>query len=125
MKKLSFFIFLVSFGFSFQACDNTTQNDDLYYKVDKYPQYPGGFDAFDVYLKNNLQVGSEKGRVIATFVVEKDGSISNIKVIRAFSGQAGDEAIRVIKLMPKWKPGMNKGKTVRVQYTIPISFPTL
>jgi protein TonB len=99
--------------------------EPVYKRVDTYPVYTGGFGALQDFLKNNLKENGETGRVIATFVIEKDGSVSNIEVIRSFSDKAKAEALRVIKLMPKWKPGIDKGKIVRVQYTIPISFPTL
>jgi protein TonB len=99
--------------------------EPVYKRVDTYPVYTGGFGALQDFFKNNLKANGETGRVIATFVIEKDGSLSNIEVVRSFSDKAKAEALRVIKLMPKWKPGMDKGKIVRVQYTIPISFPTL
>ena len=63
-----------------------------------------------------------QGRVIATFVVEKDGSISNARVVKSVSKELDEEALRVINAMPKWTPGMQSGKNVRVKYTIPISF---
>jgi protein TonB len=97
----------------------------VYKRVDTYPVYTGGFGALQDFLRNNLKADGETGRVIATFVIEKDGSVSNIEVVRSFSDKAKAEALRVIKLMPKWKPGIDKGKIVRVQFTIPISFPTL
>jgi protein TonB len=95
---------------------------NIYSKVDKYPEYSGGFSALQDFLKKNLKTGGEKGNVISTFVVEKDGSLSNVEVVRSFSDKAKAEAIRVIKLMPKWKPGVDKGKVVRTQYYFPISF---
>lgn len=125
MKKLITLILFIVCGFGSQAHNRLLPQEPVLYKVDKYPQYTGGFEAFIKYLKKNLHAGTEKGRVIATFVVEKDGSITGINIIRSFSEESKAEAIRVIKLMPKWKPGMDKGKVVRVQYTIPISFPTL
>jgi protein TonB len=96
----------------------------VYTRVDTYPVYTGGFVALQDFLKNNLKDDGETGRVIATFVIEKDGSLSNIEIIRSFSDKAKAEAIRVIKLMPKWKPGIDKGKIVRTRFTVPISFPT-
>jgi outer membrane biosynthesis protein TonB len=125
MRNLTILIFLVLSGLSLQAHNKSIEQDPIFNKVDTYPSYTGGFTAFIAYLKKNLHAGTDKGRVIATFVVEKDGSISNIEIIRAFSEKAGVEATRVIKQMPKWEPGMDKGKIVRVQYTIPISFPTI
>jgi protein TonB len=97
----------------------------VFTRVDTYPVYSGGFVALHNFLRNNLKADGETGRVIATFVIEKDGSVSNIEVVRSFSDKATAEALRVIKLMPKWKPGINKNQIVRVQFTIPIAFPTL
>ena len=80
------------------------------------------------FIKANLQYPKEakkngvEGRVILQFVVQKDGSLSNIKVIRNISNGCGEEAVRVVKSMPKFKPGKQRGKTVKVQYTLPISF---
>jgi protein TonB len=99
--------------------------EPVYKEVDTYPVYPGGFGALQNFLKNNLKTDGETGRVVATFVVEKDGSLSNIKVVASsFSAKAKAkaEALRVIKLMPKWKQGINKGRVVRTQYAIPIPF---
>ncbi len=67
--------------------------------------------------KNKIQ-----GRVFVTFVVDVDGSITNIKVLRDIGGGCGAEAVRVVKLMPKWIPGKQRGKPVRVQYNLPIQF---
>ncbi len=63
-----------------------------------------------------------QGRVILQFVVEKDGSLSNIAALRDPGNGLGEEAIRVLKLAPKWKPGVQNGRNVRVQYTIPVNF---
>ena len=62
------------------------------------------------------------GKVYVSFVVEKDGSISNVKVLRDIGYGCGEEAVRVVKAMPRWKPGMQRGKNVRVQYTLPLNF---
>ena len=63
-----------------------------------------------------------QGRVIATFVVMKDGSISNVKVVKSVSPELDTEALRVLSAMPNWTPGMQNGKAVNVKYTVPISF---
>lgn len=63
-----------------------------------------------------------EGRVVVTFVVETDGSISDIKLVKDPGYGMGDEVVRVIKLMPRWKPGMHNGKAVRVKFVIPINF---
>lgn len=62
------------------------------------------------------------GKVYVTFVVEKDGSIANPRILRDIGGGCGQEAIRVVKSMPKWKPGKQRGKAVRVQFNLPVSF---
>jgi len=68
-----------------------------------------------------MKAGTQ-GRVLATFIVEADGTVTNIKVVKKVSDEIDAEAVRVIKAMPKWKPGMQNGKVVRVKYTIPVSF---
>ena len=74
----------------------------------KYPQ---------IALENGVQ-----GKVFVQFVVEKDGSVSNIKVVRGVDASLDKEAVRVVSVMPKWKPGKQRGKAVRVAYTLPIAF---
>ena len=80
------------------------------------------------YISKNLiypQIAKEigiQGRVIVSFVIEKDGSLTNIKVAKDIGGNCGEEAVRIIKSMPKWTPGKNKGKVVRTQISIPIIF---
>lgn len=71
----------------------------------------------EVALKNKIE-----GRVYVTFTVETDGSITNIKVLRDIGGGCGQEAVRVVSIMPKWKPGTQRGKPVRVQFNLPIVF---
>ena len=63
-----------------------------------------------------------QGTVYVSFVIEKDGSVSNIKVLRNIGGGCGEEAVRVVQAMPKWKPARQRGKRVRAQYTLPIKF---
>ena len=92
------------------------------------PQYTGGEEAMMKYVAENIkypQAAKDKnisGRVFVSFVIEKDGSVSNVKVVRGIGGGCDEEAARVIKEMPKWKPGMQKGKPVRVNYMMPIFF---
>ena len=103
-------------------------NDSIYQTVDEMPEFPGGEKALMDYVSNNVkypQKAKDKniaGRVFVGFVVEKDGSVSNVKVLRAIGGGCDEEAVRVIKGMPKWKPGKQKGEFVRVSYQIPIMF---
>ena len=103
-------------------------NDTIYQVVEQMPQYPGGEQALMKYAADNIKYPQEakdkniSGRVFVSFVIEKDGSVSNVKVVRGIGGGCDEEAVRVIKGMPKWKPGMQKGKPVRVSYQIPIFF---
>ena len=96
--------------------------------VEKMPEFPGGSAELMKFLSTNLKYpasalkDSIQGRVVATFIVEKDGSTSNVKVVKHVSDDLDAEAVRVIELMPKWIPGMQKGEAVRVKYTVPVTF---
>ena len=92
--------------------------------IDVKPYFPGGIDKFYKFVGNNYQTPEEeglKGKVYVTFVVEKDGSLTDIKVIRDIGYGTGKEAIRVLKKCPKWTPGEQNGKKVRVLYSLPIT----
>ncbi len=101
---------------------------DVFDVVEEMPQYPGGAQALLEFLNQNVQYPEEaekagiQGRVIATFVVEKDGSVSNARVVKSVDPMLDAEALRVINAMPKWKPGKQNGELVRVKYTVPLSF---
>ena len=101
---------------------------DVFDVVEEMPQYPGGPQALFKFLGENVHYPEEaekagiQGRVIATFVVEKDGSISQPTVVKSVDPLLDAEAIRVISAMPNWKPGRQNGKVVRVKYTVPLSF---
>ena len=96
--------------------------------VEEMPEYPGGLNKLTDYLTKNIkypQMAREsgiQGRVFVNFVVEPDGSVSNINVMRSLGGGCDEEAVRVVKNMPKWKPGRQRGKAVRVSYILPIMF---
>ena len=97
--------------------------------VESMPEFPGGQQALFKYLSENVkypviaQENGIQGRVICQFVVNKDGSIVDVEVVRSGGDPSLDkEAIRVIKSMPKWKPGKQRGKPVRVKYTVPVNF---
>ena len=88
------------------------------------PQFAGGMDKFYKFIGNNFQVPEEeglKGKIYVTFVVEKDGSLTDIKVLRDIGFGTGKEAMRVLNKCPRWTPGEQNGKKVRVQYSLPIS----
>ncbi|MBR4391407.1 MAG: TonB family protein [Bacteroidales bacterium] len=103
-------------------------NDSIYNIVEVMPEFPGGMEKMMNYLSGNIKYPEEakdkgiSGRVFLSFVIEKDGSVNEVKVMRSVDPLLDNEAVRVVKAMPKWKPGMQKGKAVRVSYVLPISF---
>lgn len=105
-----------------------TDTTPVYTSVEKLPEFPGGIQAFGKFLASNIRYPANareqkiQGRVIITFVVERDGSLSNQRVVRGITGDLDKEALRVMKLSPQWKPGMQGNRTVRTQYSVPISF---
>jgi protein TonB len=93
----------------------------IFVAVEQEPHFTGGPVALNKFIHENLKnPNNVLGRIIATFIVEKDGSLSNIKVLRSPGDDVSAEAIRVLKLCPKWNPGIQNGHAVRVQYTIAI-----
>ena len=105
------------------------EEEVVFVVVESMPEFPGGQQALFKYLSENLkypviaQENGIQGRVICQFVVNKDGSIVDVEVVRSGGDPSLDkEAIRVIKSMPKWKPGKQRGKAVRVKYTVPVNF---
>ena len=105
-----------------------TDNSEVYGAVEVMPEYPGGTTAMFDFIQKNLKYPESakdkglEGRVFIGFVVEKDGSLSSFQVLRGVCDEIDAEAVRVLKMMPKWKPGMNEGEPVRVQYTMPFKF---
>ena len=96
--------------------------------LDQMPEFPGGMEALNAYLRNNIRYPQEaqkagiQGRVIIQFIVSKDGSITDAEVAHSVDPQLDAEALRLIKNMPRWKPGMRKGQAIRVKQTLPIRF---
>jgi len=103
-------------------------NGAVFTSVEQVPEFPGGLDAFARFLSKNVTYPDEArhsgihGRVIISFVCEKDGSLTDVKVARGIGGGCDEEAVRVIKMSPKWKPGIQNGRPVRVAYNVPINF---
>ena len=101
---------------------------EIFQIVEEMPAFPGGEGKLMEYVAKNIkypQIAREtgiQGRVFVGFVVEPDGSISNVKLLRGIGGGCDEEAMRVIKSLPKWKPGKQRGKAVRVSYQIPVFF---
>ena len=104
------------------------EETQIFTVVEKDPEFPGGMEALYKYLQQNIKYpqlardNNITGRVYVTFVVERDGSIANPRVLKDIGGGCGAEAIRVVKSMPKWNPGKQSGKAVRVQFNLPVNF---
>ncbi|MBQ9357120.1 MAG: energy transducer TonB [Prevotella sp.] len=102
--------------------------DSVYEVVEQMPRFPGGDAALSQYISSHVNypaVAEEngiQGRVVCTFIIEKDGSISDVRVIRSVDPSLDREAQRVIKAMPRWIPGRQNGETVRVKFATPVSF---
>lgn len=96
--------------------------------LDQMPEFLGGMEALNAYLRNNIRYPQEaqkagiQGRVIIQFIVSKDGSITDAEVVESVDPQLDAEGLRLIKNMPRWKPGMRKGQAIRVKQTLPIRF---
>ena len=100
----------------------------IFVAVQQPPEFVGGQNKFGKYLAHTIRYPSAsflsrtQGKVIITMIVEKDGSLSHLKVTRSVAEDIDKEALRAMNISPKWKPGMQNGKPVRVQYSVPISF---
>lgn len=103
-----------------------TGDEDVFMVVEDMPQFPGG--SVTKWINKNVkypplaQENGIQGKVFIKFVIEKDGSVTDVQVARGVDASLDKEAVRVIKAMPKWKPGKQRGKAVRVSYTLPINF---
>lgn len=108
--------------------DDTIDNEECFVFIEEMPVFKGGDDELLKYLKENTEYpqtainDSIEGRVFIGFIIEKDGSVSNIEVLRGIRYDLNEESIRIIEMMPHWKPGKLEGKTVRVSCRIPFSF---
>lgn len=103
-------------------------NQNVYDVVEQMPEYPGGMEAMIEFLSTNVKYPEDAikqnigGRVMVMFVIEPDGSVTNVRVAKKVFPSLDAEAVRVVKTMPKWKPGKEKGRAVRVNFTIPVIF---
>ena len=113
------------------ASEEVEEDEDevVFMVVETMPEFPGGQQAMFKFLSENIKYPEDakkdgaEGRVICQFTVNKDGSISDVEVVRSSGNESLDqEARRVVQSMPKWKPGLQRSKPVRVRYTIPITF---
>ena len=113
---------------SVAAPTDSVAKDEVFMVAEQMPEFPGGMKELLKFLQNNLKYpenamkNNVQGRVIVQFVVEKDGTLTEFKVARSVDPDLDAEALRVLQIMPKWKPGMQRGKIVRVKFTVPVSF---
>lgn len=125
--KVALTMLVLLFSFTTSTAQ-TKKNDMVFDVVEVMPQYPGGQIAMMKYIMENMKYPEQamkegiQGRVAVRFIVEKDGSISDVKPILSVHPLLNKEAVRVVKSMPKWSPGKQHGKPVRVQLIVPIMF---
>lgn len=134
MKNLTFFLaaFIFSGTVLSQTSDkveqDTSKEEMIYDMPEIMPEFIGGPDALDQFVKTNMKYPPDakakgiQGKVYVQFVVEKDGSITNVAVRRGVNPLLDAEAVRIAKLLPPFKPGTMRGKKVRTRYTLPITF---
>ena len=128
LTTLSVLAILFTVNTTATAQNKKTSNDKVFEKVEDMPVFPGGEQAMMEFVAKNVQYPKEamekeiSGRVLVGFIVEKDGSISETEVVKGIGGGCDEEAVRVVKAMPKWKPGKQDGKPVRVHFILPLTF---
>lgn len=127
-KKISFTILLAILLFTNSLQAENNDNFEVFLFAEQMPGFPNGERELFKFLTENIQVPTEiqqrgiNGRVVSQFVVNSDGSISDIKIIRSLDPLLDVEVVRVIESMPKWIPGKRNGEAVNVQYTLPVRF---
>lgn len=129
--KLIFFLLLLILTIHSSAQTDSTfrigQSDVIFDIVEEQPEFPGGTVQLYKFISDNFiypqkcKRKNHQGKIYVSFVVEKDGSIEEVKILRGVDKDLDAEAIRIVKLMPKWKPGKQKGKLVKVRYNLPIN----
>ncbi|MFD1255414.1 energy transducer TonB [Mucilaginibacter terrae] len=129
MKKSLFIILICLCSYTAKSQTDTTAKQEVFYTVDVLPEYPGGIEKMYRFINKNLKYpkqakeNSIMGTVQVKFIVEKDGTLTNIEISQGLNTEIDAEAIRLVSLFPKWHPGLAAGMPARVQYTIPIKFP--
>lgn len=111
-----------------QQKEEEVEESEIFVVVEDMPEFPGGETALRSYINKNVNypvIAAEngiQGKVYVRFVVDKDGSVTNAEIARGIDPSLDQEALRVVRTLPKWKPGKQRGKPVRVSYTVPINF---
>ena len=125
--KVALMMLVLFFSFTTSTAQ-TKKNDMVFDVVEVMPQFPGGQIAMLKYIMENMKYPEQamkegiQGRVAVRFIVEKDGSISDVKPILSVHPLLNKEAVRVVESMPKWTPGKQNGKPVRVRFNVPVMF---
>lgn len=125
--KVALMMLVLLFSFMTSTAQ-TKKNDMVFDVVEVMPQFPGGQIAMLKYIMENIKYPEQamkegiQGRVAVRFIVEKDGSISDVKPILSVHPLLNKEAVRVVESMPKWSPGKQNGKPVRVRFNVPVMF---
>ncbi len=140
MKLFFFIVFLFLFNSLFAEekvnlssnanhIDSTKVEDEpAFLAVENPPEFPGGDQALSAFIARNVRYPPQarenriEGKVFVSFIIEKDGSVSNIKVVKGVGGSCDEEAKRVVSILPNFIPGKQNGRPVRVQYFVPINF---
>lgn len=126
MKTL---LFLLLIGQSLFARENDgNSSDKVYTIVESAPEFVGGDSALTFFLQKNLKYPKQalkngiEGKVVVQFIIEADGKLSNIQIFEGAGEELDNEALRIIKKMPRWKPGSQQGKNVRTMFALPVNF---
>lgn len=133
MQRLSLILFILCLSFFVKAQKNNaakvaSDTSIIVDPIEPIPHFPGGQKAWNNFLKRHLRWPDKsgtidvQGKVIVSFMVEKDGKLTNIKILRSLESLFDKEALRVVKISPNWIPAKQNGKTIRCSYYIPISF---
>ena len=133
MKKIAFLLLVALLSTTTITAQKTVisknqSKERVFDVVENMPEFPGGQDSLMSFLMHTIKYPKEamekgvQGRVVAKFIVEKDGQVSTPQVLRSVYPALDEEALRVIHCMPKWKPGKQNGREVRVFFTLPVTF---
>jgi len=123
----SLLMFFMIFFMNIQEGKTQTSEKALM-EVDEMPEYPGGMDAMFKFIGENLKYPASakekgiQGTVVISFIVNKDGSISDTEILRGIGGGCDEESLRIVNAFPAWKPGVNEGEKVRTQMRLPIMY---
>lgn len=117
-----------NYGAGFIPTQAPPKEDEVYHVVDDMPEFPGGMDKLLQFINDNMQYPTKaqtegiQGKVIVQFIIDEDGYIIEPNIVRSVESSLDNEALRLIKMLPQWKPGTLKGKAIKVKYTVPVAF---